>query len=110
MLTEAQMEEGLTGGWVAPISRLSPMYSYAQNNYRPGHQVVLVPWPYVNTTSAFKIESGYKPRKEEVAIITDEVTIAFHGYDHNGVAFPYGIDFIKLFKVGTSIPLAVDTI
>jgi len=104
ILSEQQLNAGMTGGWVAPVSRFSSDWSYPQRNYRAGHQVVLVPRPYVSTSGILKIEDGYKPNKEEVAVITDDIHTRFHGYDNNGVAFPFGIDFVKLFKVGSAVP------
>lgn len=104
LLTENQLKNGLNSGWVAAVSMLSSGWSYPQRNYRVGHQVILVPIPYTSTSGILKVEPGYKPKPEEIAIITDEAVIPFHGYDENGTAFPFGVDFIVLFNVGKDIP------
>lgn len=97
-------EEGLTAGWVAPVTKPAAGFDYTKN-FKAGNQVVLIPWIYVDETGSgpAKVKSGYKPKKEEAAIITENVKNSFKGYDDNGTAIPYGIDFIKLFKVGTAV-------
>lgn len=106
LVTRDALMKGMTGGWTAPTQGLNATNFKYESHYGPGTMLVLVPKYYVenySTDKPAKVMNGYMPRSPEIAIVEEADYVDF-SRDDFGNPKPYGVDYKKLFNIGTNIP------